>query len=1398
MAETTKPVTHNPPAVLPQNAQAQKNVGRPKRTPDEQAEYFYNQKSMHRLMFFSSFFLLFALVLMLVDDYWGVTPGKNRDWKDYQAVFSSMELTRLQFEIAKLNEAVAQDNEKIAKIDREIEREKERLADPATEMEVAIPDVNPATLEKGTKKVKVKPVELDQERLALLGDFQLKQQQMNFDKSEYMTLRWQYEEALHHLDKAKKEGDTRLKVHEKHYQDELEKWNEIQKRTRESKAAFDEVDRKMSAIEDKILAAKSTLTKLTADKAKFLKERDERILRLNREKPQLANKIRNAPMLDFFDATIKVQQQVVPTFLEDFNFAKVEKVDRCHTCHKGIDNPGYAVDHFPDRDQEEDRYVFRDEYLRKFVRHASNKTPAAECEVCASESKSGMIVTTKHGAWQSQEVIKYTKSLMAHPKLEMFAGPGSSHPIDKFGCTSCHEGDGRDTEFSRVVHMPDTEAQRKDWERRHHYHYRHLWDAPMLPKRHFYASCRKCHSGEVEVSGGDDPERGAAIQARDVGLPSGDDYTKGMVLYERSGCYACHRTDSYQVLPKDTDPKKNPTLDPNRRFRRPGPPFTHIKDKVGQDWAVKWVRAPKDFRLSTRMPHFFGQSNARTLDVDGRKVPPQESEPLIVGSMIKYLFATSATREYKAVAPPSAPDPKRGLAMFEQVGCRACHTATPDSEYAKRKELRNPDDEWRAPTGESWTLKEFGPNLSGLASKFADDPERGKAWLYQWIKNPKHYFADSRMPAFPLTEQDLHDITAWLMTLKKEGDFDKKPGMPEFNDAQHKILDSLIFEQLRSKLPDVDAQVALDAMKARPADKILWYGRRMVQNYGCYSCHEMTPEKEGDPFLKERLPIAELPVDWKDQEGIGVELTGSQPEGNKAVDQLAFGYTHYDGLKHHGVHFEHPFFKKPYKHLDPENGEPEVVKVRDFRHVWIKNKLLDPRVFDGGKLASLPPDELLKMPNFYLNPEEVRLLTTFVLSFTNHDIPLNLVSQAKRRMNEDQVAINRGHRLIRDNNCRACHRFSLEKLEVEWVREEPTPTGPKVVRSYEWIEGLGELLDADTTEGILSRYGIKGTTPGKPPQLYTFNWVSDGCTMEMPKVVNRSSRFVLVDGKKTAYLDATTVNGEEKVVLREIRRRKPVDGGEILPHIAKYKKDHEETMVDGDGEPLYDLEDPSTLSARYPPMLRSQGVKTQAEWLFEFLKNPAGFPIRPALHPLTPGGKGAPDPNVRMPDFGFDDEEAAALVRYFWARDRRAEEETHPFTSFPERDSRTFASRKETLEKAYPYIQRICGECHFLNGAEPPGSVNNSYKFAPELNQVQDRLRTRWLYPWLREPSAVYPGTPMTSADYKPIGDGDQDKGLKTAVEFLMNMRRLQPPAAPAPESEKKPEPPQPPEKKEK
>src|SRR5207245_8185413 len=50
--------------------------------------------------------------------------------------------------------------------------------------------------------------------------------------------------------------------------------------------------------------------------------------------------VRNAPLLDFMAPTIKIQQIILPDVVDDVNFIRVPKMDRCETCHLAIDKKG--------------------------------------------------------------------------------------------------------------------------------------------------------------------------------------------------------------------------------------------------------------------------------------------------------------------------------------------------------------------------------------------------------------------------------------------------------------------------------------------------------------------------------------------------------------------------------------------------------------------------------------------------------------------------------------------------------------------------------------------------------------------------------------------------------------------------------------------------------------------------------------------------------------------------------------------------------------------------------------------------------------------------------------------------------------------------------------------------
>jgi hypothetical protein len=287
-------------------------------------------------------------------------------------------------------------------------------------------------------------------------------------------------------------------------------------------------------------------------------------------------------------------------------------------------------------------------------------------------------------------------------------------------------------------------------------------------------------------------------------------------------------------------------------------------------------------------------------------------------------------------------------------------------------------------------------------------------------------------------------------------------------------------------------------------------------------------------------------------------------------------------------------------------------------------------------------------------------------------------------------------------------------------------------------------------EDLWDTVGSWGLVSGEPTEadrkkeLWTYSWTSNPRTLKMPGAVNVASEYVYFDGTRWWYVD-----GEYELLRakRPILRRLPQKGGTVIPEIQAMKQ-------------AQGVKDDSALEARYPPMLRSQGAKTQPDWLFEFIKAP--YPIRPNLQPIYPGARSMPDVNFRMPTFGFTDDEAWAIVKFFWTRDA-LKDEVYPHTEFPMRDEAYIRERLAGWkEKDIPFIMKNCVECHFVNGSQPTGTDEGTYKFAPELAEVHKRLRPRWTDRWLEHPAWIYPRTTMTEWYPKP-----EDR--KAGLDVLMN-----------------------------
>ncbi|MFA5060069.1 MAG: c-type cytochrome [Candidatus Omnitrophota bacterium] len=474
---------------------------------------------------------------------------------------------------------------------------------------------------------------------------------------------------------------------------------------------------------------------------------------------KIANFIRDLPVLDFMNPNYRIQQVVLKDITEDVNFAHIPKVDRCMTCHLGIANPD-----FKDAPQ----------------------------------------------------------PFTTHPNLELYLTSKSPHPFEEFGCTVCHQGRGRGTDFYSAVHTPSSLEQQKEWEQKKGWKKYELWEAPMYSKEHIQAGCYKCHSDQTVIKG---------AERLNIGLN----------LIEKSGCYGCHYIERY------TD------------WVKVGPDLTFISSKLTPQWAYRWIEDPKSFRHNTWMPAFFDQSN--TNDPESKKRGQQE-----IHSIVHYLFAKSSEFSLSDVAVSA--DAKKGEELVSSLGCFGCHQIEPK------------------PVSKTMTLqslrREHGPNLIGMGSKSS------KKWLFDWLKNPKRYHPQTRMPNLRLSDEEAANITEYL-SADKNNDF-MNVKVPEIDPV---ILNEIVKDFLKKE--NTSAQMEEKLTKMNSEEKLQFAGEKLIRHYGCFGCHTI-------PGFENEKPI-------------GTDLT---EEGSKSAHRLDFGF----------VHMEH---------------SPQA---------WFEQKLKDPRIFDQNRIKT--------------------------------------------------------------------------------------------------------------------------------------------------------------------------------------------------------------------------------------------------------------------------------------------------------------------------------------------------------------------------------------------------------------------------------------------------------------
>ena len=218
-----------------------------------------------------------------------------------------------------------------------------------------------------------------------------------------------------------------------------------------------------------------------------------------------------------------------------------------------------------------------------------------------------------------------------------------------------------------------------------------------------------------------------------VELQGASVFIEGWKLFNEYNCIGCHKLKGYE------------------RPERIGPALTAIGNKVNRDWLIKWLKDPKEYLKNTKMP--------------GPKLSDNE-----IGYMADYLLSLTgggekqAGRPYSIKASGKAPDlpgnggSVEGKKLVKELGCLGCHMI---------EEKGN----------------NFAPDLSGIGNKVNTD------WTYRFLKDPKAYDPKTMIPDIVMSEEEIQNIAAYLVTLKKAGE-GKGDVIPSKAGTQKNALDS--------------------------------------------------------------------------------------------------------------------------------------------------------------------------------------------------------------------------------------------------------------------------------------------------------------------------------------------------------------------------------------------------------------------------------------------------------------------------------------------------------------------------------------------------------------------------------------------------------------------------------
>lgn len=570
------------------------------------------------------------------------------------------------------------------------------------------------------------------------------------------------------------------------------------------------------------------------------------------------------------------------------------------------------------------------------------------------------------------------RAFVSHPNKDLL----QIHNPDRFGCSSCHWGNGRATTSDLKAH-----GENKFW----------LW--PMFEKENTEAGCQQCH-------------------AKDRVTQGADTLNLGRDLFYQRGCMGCHRYEGFdreadnlattrqsisqlddqitanqkQIRIDESPPEGTSDDDAQKMLaesealkvtnsilaaridqlnlqskylmqdqKKVGPNLKDVRLKLRKEWIPVWLSDPQAFRPGTKMPTFWRFANA------GENGPPMRDKD--GEDQIRAITAYLWQDGFDGKLPEQQRgDAGHGKELFESKGCLGCHSI-------------GEEDNRLGGT--------FAANLQKVGEKANFD------YIVRWIHNPRERFA----PYCPKEKRDLtpddyakHNLpyvfdTELHSRCPNDGaelQVQNMTVMPNFRLTESDARDIATYLFSLSSPPQYASASFMDSPELK--DK----GRALIKQYGCAGCHEIKG--------------------FEDEQRIGKELT---VEGATPIERLDFAL----------------LTKRAEEGSDPLGLHPEQKERPWYNHKgFFEHKITEPSIYDQGKEKD--PKDRLRMPRPYLTPEWRNALTTFLLGSVGSEganVPPSLFYNPEDQRRQD---IQNGWWVIKKYNCMGCHQVQVGQRSV--------------------------------------------------------------------------------------------------------------------------------------------------------------------------------------------------------------------------------------------------------------------------------------------------------------------------------------------------------------------------------